>query len=94
MSNNQSQSPDFNDAASVTRWYGAQIIDTYSTMGRGQRVKAETRLRVLSTALDTWSKLYRLAGDTAELSALKAELAELRDIINAERGGPRGVVRG
>ena len=88
------EGPNFTDATSVCRWYGGELLRVYQVMGRGQKAKAEVRLRLLGQSLDTWTRLFKLATDTSELTDLRRELDELRELVNAERGGPRGVVRG
>ena len=81
--------PDFNNPTSVTTWFRDQILDIYSTMSRGQKAKAEVRLRVLSQALDCWQRLFKLASDASELSDLRSELNELRAMIQTP--GPKAV---
>ena len=78
--------PDFADPSSVIRWFGERIIH-YLKLAR--REKSLTRLRALTSAVDAWAKASRLAHDSSEIESLKAELAELRSMIEAERTGPR-----
>jgi hypothetical protein len=85
-----SQAPDFTDATAVTTWYGKQIIDLIHA---ARREKALSKLRAMGAALDTWSKLLRLSCDTSEIQTIKQELSELRRDLEAQRSGPRGVVR-
>lgn len=83
--------PDFSNATEVCRWFGSEIMRLVSA---AKREKALSRLRALGSALDTWQKLYRLSVDTSELEQLRAELDELRAIIEDERrAGPVGVIR-
>lgn len=85
--------PDFDNPSSVTAWYGQVILETYGKMVSA-RTKAETRLRVVGQALDSWQRLYKVAAETSELSDLRRELDELRAQIEAERrSGPTGVVK-
>ena len=86
--------PDFKNPASVIRWHGRQTIELLSLM---KREKAAARLRALNSAVDVWTKIYRLFSDTQELQNLKAEMEELRQLINEsveKRDGPMGVIRG
>lgn len=85
MSETIAKTPDWNDPASVCRWYGGELLAAYETMGRGQRPPTRDRLRSLSQSLDTWQKLYRLASETSELSELRSELDALR--AQVENGG-------
>ena len=84
--NEQADTPDFENPSSVVQWYGERIVSYLAMM---KREKAASRLRALNSAIDSWSKAYRLASDTSELEQLKSELDELRQIIEAERQGPR-----
>jgi len=83
--------PDFSDAAQVTKWFGEKIIE-YMHLAR--RKEALQRLKTLSSALDSWSRILKLANDSSELENLKTELADLRQMVEAERKtGPKAVVR-
>ena len=78
--------PDFENPSSVITWYGREIVRLLSA---ARREKSLVRLRALNSAIDSWSKAYRLASETSELEGLKSELEELRQIVEAERRGPR-----
>jgi len=82
--------PDWQDASSVVPWFGQEIV---RLVHLARRQPALTRLRALSQAVDTWSKLLRLSCDTAEIQQIKVELAELRHELEQQRSGPRGVVK-
>jgi hypothetical protein len=64
-------------------WLSSVILFTFR---KSRKEKALSRLRAVSGAVDSWVKCYRLASDTTELSTLKAELEELRTMVEAERG--------
>lgn len=75
--------PDFADPSSVVAWYGGQIIHLLKL---ARREKSLIRLRALNSAIDSWARASRLAHDSSEIETLKNELAELRTMIETERG--------
>ena len=72
------EAPNFSDPSSVIKWHGKQIIRYLSLM---RREKASSRLRLLNTSIDSWSRAFRLCADTSELEGLKRELDELREMV-------------
>ncbi len=80
--------PNFENPSDVCKWHGEMTI---KLLEKAQREKSLARLRALNSALDTWSKLYRLSSDTQELTELKNQLDELRRRIDGENRGPRVV---
>ena len=78
--------PDFENPSAVTRWYGSKIVTLLAKMSRE---KAAARLRALSGAVDSWSRIYKISAETSELQELREQLDELRTAIEAERTGPR-----
>lgn len=76
-------SPDFTNPGEVVKWFGGEII---RLLGQMTREKAGARLRALNSAVDSWSRAYRLSADTVELQQLKQDLDELRQHVEAERG--------
>ena len=85
------ETPNFGDPSAVVQWYGNQIL---ALMHIARRESALKRLRALSGALDSWSKMLRLANDSSELQTLKDELQELRQMVESERKtGVRGLVK-
>lgn len=88
-------SPNWLSPTSVLKWAGAEIENTWRSMNRGQRPNSDVRLRALSTALDSWAKMFRLVSDTAVLSELQKQLDELRAAVEEQRrSGPTGIVKG
>lgn len=95
INNIEIPSPNWLSPTSVLKWAGAEIETTWCSMNRGQRPKSDVRLRALSTALDSWAKMFRLVSDTAVLSELQKQLDELRTAVEEQqKSGPTGVVRG
>ena len=80
--------PDFSNPSQVVFWYGKQIVHLLGLM---RREKASSRLRCLNSSIDSWSKAVRLAIDSSELEAVKADLLELRRQIESKQ--PLAVVR-
>ena len=78
--------PNFADPSSVVQWHGERIIFYLRLM---RREKASSRLRLLNSSIDSWSRASRLAHDSSEIETLKTELQELRTMIETERAGPR-----
>lgn len=74
---------DWTDATSVVSWYGSKIIQLIS---KATREKSLSKLRALSSAMDSWARLRRLADDSAEITNLRRELDQLREMIQSERG--------
>ncbi|MBT3272117.1 MAG: hypothetical protein HN368_03105 [Spirochaetales bacterium] len=79
--------PDFGDPGSVVRWHGENILRYLAMM---KKEKASSRLRLLNSSIDSWSRASRLAHDSSEIETLKNELSELRDMIMT---GPQAVVK-
>ena len=75
--------PDFSDPSSVVLWYGSQIL---YLLRLARREKSLVRLRALNSAIDSWARASRLAHDSSEIETLQTELAELRQMIESERG--------
>jgi hypothetical protein len=87
----ETTAPDFSNATAVAAWFGQEIIRLIRS---AKREKSLTRLRALSSAVDSWAKLHRLATDTDDLQTLKIQLAELREEVESQRRhGPTGVVQ-
>jgi len=86
----KSQKVDWTNPTRVVRWYGRRIQLLLSDMANE---KPGTRLRALNEAIKAWSSASRLAHDSSEIEALKADLEELKEAIAAQRKtGPTGVV--
>ena len=86
----QADVPDFADPSSVVQWHGRNIIHYLSLM---RREKASLRLRLLNASIDSWARASRLAHDSSEIEALRADLQQLREIVERERTGPRGIAK-
>jgi hypothetical protein len=83
--------PNWEDATAVMRWFGSEIVRLIKA---AKREKALTRLRALSSAVDSWAKLRKLSLDSSEIEQIRAELESLKRELELEkRGGPQGVVR-
>lgn len=79
---------DWNDAQSVTRWWGAEIQRSHRIMS-SRSTRAADRITVMAKALDVWQRLYKLSGDAEELKQMKTEIEALR----AEMGPEQGIKR-
>jgi hypothetical protein len=87
----QAIEPDFTSASEVAVWFGRETIRLIHS---ARREKALSRLRALSSAVDSWSKLHRLASESEALDELRRELDDLKAQIQQERrDGPQGVIR-
>lgn len=75
--------PDFTDPKSIVNWYGKKILHYLRMM---RREKAEKRLRLLATAVDTWIKTYKLCAETADLEEVREQLFELKKAVEREQG--------
>ena len=78
----------FSDPGDALQWFSKVIILSYK---KSSRAESLSRLRAVSSAIDSWCKTYRLSSDTSDLEKLKGQLEELRHRIDddARNRGPR-----
>ena len=57
-----------------------------SAWDRSSREKTLTRLRAITAAFDTWQRLYRLNHDTEEMVKLRADIDEIRTMVERQSG--------
>ena len=84
------KAPDFSDPSQVVQWFGGQILHLMHVSRRSDSLQ---RLRALSGSMSAFSSMLRLAHDSSELENLKAELADLRTMVEGERKGPQRIVK-
>jgi len=75
---NQAEAPNWSDPSSVVNFHGAKIIHLLNLM---RRETAASRLRLLNSSIDSWSRASRLANDSSELDQLKADIEALKTAI-------------
>ena len=79
--------PDWGNPSDVLKWWGQKLISL------SKRKENLPRLRALSSAVDTWTRLSSHA-ESSDLQTIRREFESLKKEIEiARRRGPEGIVK-
>jgi hypothetical protein len=66
--------------SAMLQWFGEETVENYRKM-KSNRVKSETRQRLLNSILDSWSKGYKLLSEHETVEDLRQRLEALEESI-------------